>query len=285
LRRETTLICDVYSMVCRHPMRRHAVFALIYSPRWKGTEGFLFSLISRLEQDFGLTTGSLAAVRLDPTLRAKVGELLVPPKENKVRNPTHVSAHVNSRFVSLAHVCFSILQSILYGLLLSRPLSPQVITLTRPKRQSIHPSDLHVLLNTLSSKSLSANAAASSSSWLPVCLPKYNSEGFLHVYVSFLGGGSASTATGSQQPKRRQHRGHRREQSATSEGSVNETAALGAEAPATSGFVVTSPNTDLDNEMFLVIVTPQRDDFDKVHKWAGVIEEVWELSYIPASYS
>lgn len=49
-----------------------------------GTEGFLFSLISKLEQDFGLVTGSLAAVRLDPTLRLKAGDLLVPPKDYKV---------------------------------------------------------------------------------------------------------------------------------------------------------------------------------------------------------
>lgn len=49
-----------------------------------GTEGFLFSLISRLEQDFGLTTGSLAAVKLDSGLRTKAGDLLIPPKDNKV---------------------------------------------------------------------------------------------------------------------------------------------------------------------------------------------------------
>jgi hypothetical protein len=73
----------------------------------QGTEGFLFSLISRLEQDFGLTAGSLAAVRLDPTLRAKAGELLVPPKDNKVCNK--VSSHAYFCLVSLSCAYFLIL--------------------------------------------------------------------------------------------------------------------------------------------------------------------------------
>ena len=50
-----------------------------------GTDGFLYSLIARLGQDFGLITGSLAGVRLDPGLRTKAGEMLVPHKDHKVR--------------------------------------------------------------------------------------------------------------------------------------------------------------------------------------------------------
>ncbi|KAF9519709.1 hypothetical protein BS47DRAFT_1370687 [Hydnum rufescens UP504] len=119
-----------------------------------GTDGILHLLLSRLEQDVGLTTGSLGAVRLDHSVRSKAGDLLVPPKD---------------------------LRDVLYVLLL---LAPCLV------KQSIHPSDLHVLLNTLSAPSLSSNSAPSSSSWLPICLPKYNSDGFLHVYVTFFGGKS-----------------------------------------------------------------------------------------------
>jgi len=181
-----------------------------------GTEAFLHSLIFRLEQDLGLTTGSLGAVRLDHTIRAKAGDLLVPPKD---------------------------MREILYVLLISRSLS-RVVTLTRPKRQSIHPSDLHILLNTLSSPSLSAHSGPSSSSWLPLCLPKYNPDGFLHVYVSFLreqgDDGNSGTRTGS----------------STSEAGVQD-----------------KDSEEEDNDIGLVVVTPRRDDFERVRAWANTIEQ------------
>lgn len=34
------------------------------------------------------------------------------------------------------------------------------------------------------------------------------------------------------------------------------------------------------NEICLVLVTPQRDDFDKMHTWAGSIEEVRNIVFI-----
>ena len=71
----------------------------------------------------------------------------------------------------------------------------------RPKKHSIHPAgnlgriqsamsnfwsllDLHILMNTAHSPSI-VNSAASAS-WLPLCLPKYNPSGFVHVFVTFL---------------------------------------------------------------------------------------------------
>ncbi len=44
--------------------------------------------------------------------------------------------------------------------------------------------DLHILMNTAHSPSI-VNSAASAS-WLPLCLPKYNPSGFVHVFVTFL---------------------------------------------------------------------------------------------------
>ncbi len=42
------------------------------------------SLLARLEQDLGLTTSSLSPVRIEHSVRAKAGDLLVPPKDMKV---------------------------------------------------------------------------------------------------------------------------------------------------------------------------------------------------------
>ncbi len=134
-------------------------------------------------------------------------------------------------------------QDILYALLHSKSLS-RVITLTRPKKQSIHPSDLHILLNTLSSPSLTSESSASSLSWLPICLPRYHSEAFLHVYLSFLDHDETMA------PK---HSSENSEETSTiSERGCDETS----------------------NDLGLVIVTPKKDDFERVRAWAESIEEV-----------
>lgn len=60
----------------------------------------------------------------------------------------------------------------------------RVVTLIRPKKHSVHPADLHLLLNTIyASPSL---VAPGSESWIPICLPRFNATGFLHALVSFL---------------------------------------------------------------------------------------------------
>lgn len=60
----------------------------------------------------------------------------------------------------------------------------RVVTLIRPKKHSVHPGDLHLLLNTIfASPSL---VAPGSESWIPICLPRFNATGFLHALVSFI---------------------------------------------------------------------------------------------------
>ena len=44
--------------------------------------------------------------------------------------------------------------------------------------------DLHILLNTIHAPSIYNNSA--SASWLPICLPKFNSTGFVNTYVNFV---------------------------------------------------------------------------------------------------
>jgi hypothetical protein len=74
-------------------------------------------------------------------------------------------------------------QGLLYSLILAGPeLHP--VTLLRPKKHSIHPTDLHLLLNLI--RSSPALRQVDNESWLPICLPKFNQEGFLHVYVTFV---------------------------------------------------------------------------------------------------
>jgi hypothetical protein len=75
-------------------------------------------------------------------------------------------------------------QDLLYALLIA---GGKLVTLLHPKKQSVHPSDVHILVSTiLSSSSLSMPM---SESWIPICLPRFNASGFLHAYVGFVSKG------------------------------------------------------------------------------------------------
>lgn len=57
--------------------------------------------------------------------------------------------------------------------------------MNEPSHRSDHLcSDIHILLNTIHSPSILNSPA--SSSWIPVCLPKFNPSGFVNAYISFL---------------------------------------------------------------------------------------------------
>ncbi|KAG6854671.1 hypothetical protein C0991_003319 [Blastosporella zonata] len=119
-----------------------------------GAEGFLSSLLDRLEFDLAMSTSSLQCLKLDPTLRKRAAEALVPSSKMK---------------------------DVLYIILVAEG---RVITLIRPRKHSIHPADIHIILNTIHSPSILNSPA--SSSWIPLCLPKFNPAGFVNAYISFL---------------------------------------------------------------------------------------------------
>ncbi|KAI0648130.1 trafficking protein Mon1-domain-containing protein [Trametes meyenii] len=119
-----------------------------------GAEPFFHSLLARLEWDLAMSTSSLHCLKLDPILRKSVADILVPTSRIK---------------------------DMLYVILVAQG---RIITLVRPKKHSIHPSDLHILVNTIHSPSIINSSAAAS--WLPVCLPKFNSSAFVNAYVTFL---------------------------------------------------------------------------------------------------
>ncbi|KIM56808.1 hypothetical protein SCLCIDRAFT_131796 [Scleroderma citrinum Foug A] len=120
-----------------------------------GAEPFLFSLLGRLESDLAMSMSSLHCLQLDPSLRTRVADAL--------------RKHLTS------------LQDTLYIILVARG---QVVTLVRPRKHSIHPADIHILVNTAHAPSIYNSPA--SASWIPVCLPKYDPAGFVNAYISFF---------------------------------------------------------------------------------------------------
>ncbi|XP_044307035.1 vacuolar fusion protein MON1 homolog A isoform X1 [Varanus komodoensis] len=70
-------------------------------------------------------------------------------------------------------------KSLVFGILLSKN---QLVSLVRKKEQFLHPIDLHLLFNLISSCSSFREGEA----WTPICLPKFNSSGFFHAHISYL---------------------------------------------------------------------------------------------------
>jgi len=67
-----------------------------------------------------------------------------------------------------------------YALLVARG---QLVHLVRPKKHILYPPDLHLLINFITESSGFRNSEAALT---PICLPKFNNQGFLHLYVCYL---------------------------------------------------------------------------------------------------
>ncbi|KAL8871095.1 MAG: hypothetical protein Q9174_003006 [Haloplaca sp. 1 TL-2023] len=71
--------------------------------------------------------------------------------------------------------------SLLYGLVVA---GGRLVSVVRPRRHSLHPSDLRLIFNMLfEAESIKAGGGEN---WIPLCLPGFNKNGYLYMYVSFI---------------------------------------------------------------------------------------------------
>jgi hypothetical protein len=73
------------------------------------------------------------------------------------------------------------IDSLLYGLVVA---GGRLVSVVRPKKHSLHPGDLQLMFNMVFEAEVVK--AGGGESWIPVCLPGFNSSGYLYMYVSFL---------------------------------------------------------------------------------------------------
>ncbi|XP_015591269.1 protein SAND [Cephus cinctus] len=71
------------------------------------------------------------------------------------------------------------IKNLVFAILLA---NNQLVTLVRMKKYFIHPADLHLIQNLVDS----SESFKSAESWTPICLPKFDSNGFMHGHVSYL---------------------------------------------------------------------------------------------------
>ena len=72
-------------------------------------------------------------------------------------------------------------ENLLYGLIVA---GGRLVSVVRPKRHSLHPSDLQLVFNMLFEAG--SVKAGGGENWIPLCLPGFNKTGYLYMYVSFL---------------------------------------------------------------------------------------------------
>ncbi|CEP19260.1 hypothetical protein [Parasitella parasitica] len=116
-----------------------------------GTEVFLDSLATLFNNDHSFMLSGLQCLRLSRSVRDQAGGILT---DGKVKN-------------------------LLYAMVVA---DGKLVTLLRPRKHSLHPSDLHLLFNMLTGSTTFHTAE----SWTPLCLPKFNSKGFLHAYICYI---------------------------------------------------------------------------------------------------
>src|SRR5699024_8010846 len=71
--------------------------------------------------------------------------------------------------------------SLLYGLVAA---GGRLVSVVRPRKHSLHPGDIQLLFNMIFEAE--GVKAGGGESWIPVCLPGFNSSGYLYMYVDFL---------------------------------------------------------------------------------------------------
>ncbi|KAH8179989.1 trafficking protein mon1 domain-containing protein [Sarocladium implicatum] len=76
--------------------------------------------------------------------------------------------------------------NLLYGLIVA---GGRLVSVIRPRRHSLHPSDLQLIFNMLFESG--GIKAGGGENWIPLCLPAFNNKGYLYMYVSFFDSGDS----------------------------------------------------------------------------------------------
>ncbi|KAK3394727.1 DUF254-domain-containing protein [Podospora didyma] len=79
---------------------------------------------------------------------------------------------------------------LLYGLIVA---GGKLVSVIRPRKHSLHPSDLQLIFNMLFESG--GIKAGGGENWIPLCLPAFNNSGYLYMYVSFFDGNPENTST------------------------------------------------------------------------------------------
>lgn len=116
-----------------------------------GTEKFIDNLLNIMGHEPSFLLGSVRCLPLSSSIRDTIGQSLLQAR----------------------------VQDLVFSILVA---NNQLVTLVRPKKYSLHPSDLHLIFNLVSA----STSFQSAESWTPICLPRFDNSGYLYAYIAYL---------------------------------------------------------------------------------------------------
>ncbi|KAM7208006.1 vacuolar fusion protein mon-1 [Naviculisporaceae sp. PSN 640] len=115
---------------------------------------------------------------------------------------------------------------LLYGLIVA---GGKLVSVIRPRKHSLHPSDLQLIFNMLFESG--GIKSGGGESWIPLCLPAFNNRGYLYMYVSFF---DSTTTTA-------------------------ESESAASPSPPTTN--TTTTNTNPEEEIAIILISPSKESF------------------------
>lgn len=116
-----------------------------------GTEKFIDNLLNLMDHEPSFLLGSVRCLPLSSSVRETIGQSMLQAR----------------------------VKDLVFAILV---VKNQLITLIRPKRYSLHPSDLHLIFNLVSA----STSFQTAESWTPICLPRFDNSGYLYAHISYL---------------------------------------------------------------------------------------------------
>ncbi|CAL8125467.1 unnamed protein product [Orchesella dallaii] len=121
-----------------------------------GSERLLNNLAGLIEVDPSFVLGAVRCLPLANTVRDSISQTIT----------TVLNKHKPS-------------VSVVFALLVT---NCQLVSIVRMKKVFMHPMDLHIILNLIDS----SESFKTVDSWVPICLPRFDSSGFMYAHVSYL---------------------------------------------------------------------------------------------------
>ncbi|XP_046431414.1 vacuolar fusion protein MON1 homolog A [Neodiprion virginianus] len=118
-----------------------------------GSERLIDHLLNFMDKEPAFFLGAIKCLPLLPSMRDAISQTIVQTC-GKIKN-------------------------LVFAILLA---DNQLVTLVRMKKYFIHPADLHLIQNLVAS----SESFKTVESWTPICLPKFDPNGFMHGHVSYL---------------------------------------------------------------------------------------------------
>lgn len=116
-----------------------------------GTEKFIDNLLNLMSEDPSFLLQAVRCLPLSITVRNTIGQALQSARD----------------------------KDLVFAILV---VENQLVTMVRPKKFSLHPSDLHLIFNLVSA----STAFRTYESWAPICLPRFDNSGYLYGHISYL---------------------------------------------------------------------------------------------------